>query len=180
MWCVSLSWPTRLSSQREVLNWRPVAIWKGKFGFHCDWIVVWTHPPTTISVSAYDCTIAAGDKAIVLTDLAIEVPAGCYGRVAPRSGLAAKHGIDVGAGVIDEDYRGNIGVILFNHGKEAFVVKRGDRIAQLICERIVYPVLEEVEKLTATERGAGGFGSTGTNWDFFVCEFCNYKLFLFY
>lgn len=90
------------------------------------------------------------------------MPAGCYGRVAPRSGLAAKHGIDVGAGVIDEDYRGNIGVVLFNHGKEAFEIKRGDRIAQLICERIVYPVLEEVEKLTETVRGAGGFGSTGT------------------
>ncbi|XP_054944227.1 deoxyuridine 5'-triphosphate nucleotidohydrolase, mitochondrial isoform X9 [Physeter macrocephalus] len=64
---------------------------------------------------------------------------------APRSGLAAKHFIDVGAGVIDEDYRGNVGVVLFNFGKEKFEVKKGDRIAQLICERIFYPEIEEVQ-----------------------------------
>lgn len=98
----------------------------------------------------------------MLTDLAVEVPAGCYGRVAPRSGLAAKHHIDVGAGVIDEDYRGNVGVVLFNHGAEPFVVQRGDRIAQLICERCVLPELLEVDSLDETQRGAGGFGSTGT------------------
>ncbi|XP_073921992.1 deoxyuridine 5'-triphosphate nucleotidohydrolase, mitochondrial isoform X3 [Castor canadensis] len=82
---------------------------------------------------------------------------------APRSGLAAKHFIDVGAGVIDEDYRGNVGVILFNFGKEKFEVKKGDRIAQLICERIFYPEIEEVQVLDDTERGSGGFGSTGKN-----------------
>ncbi|KAG8145037.1 hypothetical protein E2320_013413, partial [Naja naja] len=79
----------------------------------------------------------------------------------PRSGLAVNHFIDVGAGVIDEDYRGNVGVVLFNFGKEPFKVKKGDRIAQLICERIYYPVLEEVKVLDETERGSGGFGSTG-------------------
>ncbi|KFO12419.1 hypothetical protein N312_04035, partial [Balearica regulorum gibbericeps] len=67
------------------------------------------------------------------------------------------------AGVIDEDYRGNVGVVLFNFGKENFEVKKGDRIAQLICERIYYPELEEVQALDDTERGEGGFGSTGKN-----------------
>ncbi|NXJ28714.1 DUT protein, partial [Dicrurus megarhynchus] len=113
--------------------------------------------------SAYDCVIPPMEKAVVKTDIQIALPSGCYGRVAPRSGLAAKHFIDVGAGVIDEDYRGNVGVVLFNFGKETFEVKRGDRIAQLICERIYYPELEEVEALDDTERGEGGFGSTGKN-----------------
>lgn len=67
------------------------------------------------------------------------------------------------AGVVDEDYRGNIGVVLFNHSEVDFTVTKGDRIAQFICERIFYPTLEEVDTLTATERGEGGFGSTGTN-----------------
>ncbi|XP_005376761.1 PREDICTED: deoxyuridine 5'-triphosphate nucleotidohydrolase, mitochondrial isoform X3 [Chinchilla lanigera] len=113
--------------------------------------------------SAYDYTIPPMEKALVKTDIQIALPSGCYGRVAPRSGLAAKHFIDVGAGVIDEDYRGNVGVVLFNFGKEKFEVKKGDRIAQLICERIYYPEIEEVQGLEDTERGAGGFGSTGKN-----------------
>nr|XP_021486967.1 deoxyuridine 5'-triphosphate nucleotidohydrolase, mitochondrial [Meriones unguiculatus] len=113
--------------------------------------------------SAYDYTIPPMEKAIVKTDIQIAVPSGCYGRVAPRSGLAVKHFIDVGAGVIDEDYRGNVGVVLFNFGKEKFEVKKGDRVAQLICERIFYPDLEEVQALDDTERGTGGFGSTGRN-----------------
>lgn len=66
------------------------------------------------------------------------------------------------AGVVDEDYRGNLGVVMFNHADSEFVVKKGDRIAQLICERIFYPELEEREALNQTERGSGGFGSTGT------------------
>jgi dUTP pyrophosphatase len=81
---------------------------------------------------------------------------------APRSGLTLKNGLDVGAGVIDEDYRGNVGVILFNHSDTEFTVKAGDRIAQLILERIVTPAVEEVEDLDVTDRGSGGFGSTGT------------------
>uniref|UniRef100_A0A8C5W670 Deoxyuridine 5'-triphosphate nucleotidohydrolase n=1 Tax=Microcebus murinus TaxID=30608 RepID=A0A8C5W670_MICMU len=113
--------------------------------------------------SAYDYTIPSMEKAVVKTDIQIALPSGCYGRVAPRSGLAAKHFIDVGAGVIDEDYRGNVGVVLFNFGKENFEVKKGDRIAQLICERIFYPEIEEVQVLDDTERGSGGFGSTGKN-----------------
>ncbi|XP_045866093.1 deoxyuridine 5'-triphosphate nucleotidohydrolase, mitochondrial [Meles meles] len=113
--------------------------------------------------SAYDYTLPPMEKALVKTDIQVALPSGCYGRVAPRSGLAAKHFIDVGAGVIDEDYRGNVGVVLFNFGKEKFEVKKGDRIAQLICERIFYPEIEEVQALDDTERGSGGFGSTGKN-----------------
>lgn len=130
--------------------------------------------------SAYDYVIPPMEKAVVKTDIQIALPAGCYGRVAPRSGLAAKHFIDVGAGVIDEDYRGNVGVVLFNFGKETFEVKKGDRIAQLICERIFYPELEEVQALDDTERGEGGFGSTGKNWKWFECVFyCFFLLFYF-
>ncbi|CAG4960020.1 unnamed protein product [Colias eurytheme] len=112
--------------------------------------------------SAYDYIVPARGKELVKTDLQIELPSECYGRVAPRSGLAVKNFIDVGAGVIDEDYRGNVGVVLFNHSDQDFVVKKGDRIAQLICERIYYPKLEEVGVLSETNRGDGGFGSTGT------------------
>jgi len=83
------------------------------------------------------------------------------GRVAPRSGLAAKHSINTGAGVIDADYRGEVKVILFNHSDNDFTIKEGDRIAQLVIERIYTPEVVVVEKLEATVRGAGGFGSTG-------------------
>ena len=107
--------------------------------------------------------IHAFSRCLVKTGIAVGVPQGCYGRVAPRSGLALKKGIDVGAGVIDEDYKGEVGVILFNLSAEPFEVRKSDRIAQFICERIVYPELEEVEELESTERGAGGFGSTGSN-----------------
>jgi dUTP pyrophosphatase len=83
------------------------------------------------------------------------------GRVAPRSGLAAKHSIDTGAGVIDADYRGEVKVILFNFSDTDFAIKEGDRIAQLVIERIYTPEVVVVEKLEASVRGAGGFGSTG-------------------
>lgn len=89
------------------------------------------------------------------------MPAGTYGRVAPRSGLAAKHGIDTMAGVIDADYRGQVGVILANLSDTDFEIKEGDRIAQLIIEKIVMPEVVVVEKLAESVRGAGGFGSTG-------------------
>lgn len=85
----------------------------------------------------------------------------CGACLAPRSGLTWKHSIDVGAGVIDADYRGPVGVILFNHSDVDFTVKPGDRIAQMIIERILTPEVLEVEDLDATVRGAGGFGSTG-------------------
>ncbi|KAF2187062.1 dUTP diphosphatase [Zopfia rhizophila CBS 207.26] len=111
--------------------------------------------------SARDVVIPARGRARVDTDILIAVPAGTYGRVAPRSGLAAKHGIDTMAGVIDADYRGQVGVILANLSDEDFEIKVGDRIAQLIVEKIVMPEVVVVEKLEESVRGAGGFGSTG-------------------
>ncbi|XP_050395438.2 deoxyuridine 5'-triphosphate nucleotidohydrolase isoform X1 [Patella vulgata] len=111
--------------------------------------------------SAYNVTVPSKGKAVVKTDIQIALPDGCYGRVAPRSGLAVKHFIDVGAGVIDQDYRGNVGVVMFNFSDTDFQVNEGDRIAQLICERIYIPELQEQTSLDDTDRGSGGFGSTG-------------------
>ena len=98
--------------------------------------------------SAYDLTVPARGLVSVVTDLQIQIPEGFYGRIAPRSGLGLHHHIDIEAGVIDEDYRGNVAVILFNHSDKLFVINRGDRVAQLICEKVYYPVLEE-EKVPA-------------------------------
>ena len=100
-------------------------------------------------------------KVLVSTDLSIATPEDTYGRIAPRSGLAAKHFIDTGAGVIDADYRGEVKVLLFNHSEKDFEIKVGDRIAQLVLERIYTPEVMEVENLEESVRGAGGFGSTG-------------------
>jgi dUTP pyrophosphatase len=107
--------------------------------------------------------VPAHGKALVKTDLAIATPLDCYARIAPRSGLAWKKHIDVGAGVVDADYRGNVGVILFNFGDADFEVAPGDRVAQLILEKIAMAEVEDVgdAELPDTARGAGGFGSTG-------------------
>jgi len=113
--------------------------------------------------SAYDITIPVFGKGLVETDLAILVLTGCYGRIAPRSGLALHHHISVGGGVIDADYRGNVCVIIFNHSGTPFQIRRGDRVAQLICEKIVYPEICEVQALDNTELNTGGFGSSGCN-----------------
>ena len=104
-----------------------------------------------------------GGKGIVKTGISLACPPGTYGRIAPRSGLAVKKFIDVGAGVIDADYRGEVGVVLFNFGDEDFTVNVGDRVAQLVLEKICMADAVEVEELTETERGAGGFGSTGVS-----------------
>ena len=114
-----------------------------------------------IERSAVDAIVPARGKAIIPTDISIAIPVGTYARIAPRSGLAAKFFIDVGAGVIDYDYRGSVGVVLFNFNESNFEVKKGDRIAQLILEVIVNPPVIEVESLDETKRGEGGFGSTG-------------------
>ena len=87
--------------------------------------------------------------------MGIQLPTGYCGHIAPRSGLALHHRIDIGGGIVDEDYRGNLGVILYNHSEIPFKVSRGDRIAQFICQKICYPILEEV--LDLTKRGEGGF-----------------------
>ncbi len=113
--------------------------------------------------SAADLVIPAKGRIIVPTDLSIALPEGTYGRVAPRSGLAVKHGLDVGAGVIDADYRGPVGVVMFNFDDNDFQVKQGDRIAQLILEKIAIAPVMQVESLDDTIRGEGGFGSTGIN-----------------
>ena len=95
--------------------------------------------------------------------LQIALPSGCYGRIAPRSRLAIKNFVDVGAGVIDADYRGEVGVILFNFSNDSFVVNMGDRIAQLVIEKIKTPQVKELVSLDGTDRGTKGFGSTGQN-----------------
>jgi dUTP pyrophosphatase len=100
---------------------------------------------------------------LVSTGIAVKIPIGYYGRVASRSGLAVKNGLEVGAGVIDSDYRGEVKVLLRNLGSQPFEFKSGDRIAQLIIEKIETPDVEEVIDLDVTDRGAGGFGSTGVS-----------------
>ncbi len=108
-----------------------------------------------------DASVPTGGCTLVNTGVAVAVPEGTYGRVAPRSGLAVR-GIGVGAGVVDADYRGPVKVLLFNHSHPgALEVKAGDRIAQLVVETIRTPPVLVVPKLDGTERGAGGFGSTG-------------------
>lgn len=113
--------------------------------------------------SAYDYTVPSRGKELIKTDLSIGIPNGTYARIAARSGLAFNHHIDVGAGVIDYDYRGNVCVLLFNHSEQDFQVRRGDRVAQLILEKIFLCDLLETTSLDETERGGNGFGSTGLN-----------------
>ncbi len=109
-----------------------------------------------------DTVVPKHGKALVPTGISISMPQGCYGRIAPRSGLAWKKHIDVGAGVIDRDYRGPVGIVLFNHSNEDLPIVAGDRVAQLILERIYHcPVQVVSGDLDTTERGQGGFGSTG-------------------
>ena len=95
--------------------------------------------------SAYSYKVLKGGRTLVLTDLQVKLPAGCYGRIAPRSGISLWHGIHVGAGVIDSDYRGQIGILIYNLGDEDYEIKPGDRVAQLICEKICIPVIHEVD-----------------------------------
>lgn len=112
--------------------------------------------------SAEDAIITPLERKAIGTGISIEIPEGYYGRIAPRSGLAYKNGIDVLAGVVDSSYRGEIKVILFNTDKENnFEIKKGERIAQLIIEDHFNFEFDVVEELTYTERGFGGFGSTG-------------------
>jgi dUTP pyrophosphatase len=105
--------------------------------------------------------IPARGRASVKTGLAVAIPSGFYGRVAPRSGLAVKHGLDVLAGVIDSDYRGEIICALINHDDKPFEVEAGMRIAQLVIESIETPEPIWSEELSETKRGVGGFGSSG-------------------
>lgn len=108
-------------------------------------------------------TLDPGKTAMVPTGLAMALPQGFEAQVRPRSGLAAKFGVTVlnSPGTIDSDYRGEVKVILINHGPEAFVINRGDRIAQMVIAPVTQGILQETEELPDTERGEGGFGSTG-------------------
>lgn len=109
-------------------------------------------------------TIAPGRHVMVPTGIVIALPNGTEGQVRPRSGLAAKHGVTIlnAPGTIDSDYRGEVQVLLINHGAEAFVVTRGMRIAQLVVAPVAQATVRPVDKLDETARGSGGFGSTGT------------------
>jgi dUTP pyrophosphatase len=116
-----------------------------------------------IAATTDDLIIAPGDRALVPAGIAIELPEGYEAQVRPRSGLALKKGVTVlnAPGTVDSDYRGELGIILINHGKEPYVVRRGERIAQLVIAATVRAKPVETEELTATTRGSGGYGSTG-------------------
>ena len=108
-----------------------------------------------------DLSIGPKQRVMARTGVAVAIPAGFYGRVAPRSGLAAKNGLDVLAGVIDSDYRGEIVCVLYNTGDETINLPAGSKICQLIIEQIITPEATWATDLDETTRGAGGFGSTG-------------------
>lgn len=114
-------------------------------------------------VSAVDITVPPGGRVLVPTGFTVAVPDGYELQLRPRSGLALKHGVTLPntPGTIDSDYRGELQVILINHGEAPFVVVRGDRIAQLLVQRVEPVVFREVNELPPSGRGAGGFGSTG-------------------
>lgn len=125
-------------------------------------------PPTraTPGSAGYDLSACSSinipprGRALVPTGLILQIPAGHVGRILPRSSLALKNGIDVGAGVIDCDYRGEVGIVLFNHSDADVLIMQGQRCAQLVLERISVPDAIEVKELSNTQRGTGGFGST--------------------
>ncbi|CDO35647.1 MULTISPECIES: dUTP diphosphatase [Novosphingobium] len=114
-------------------------------------------------VSAEDVTIAPGARHAVATGIAVAIPQGFEIQVRPRSGLALKHGITVAnaPGTVDSDYRGEVKAILINHGNAPFEIRRGDRVAQLVLAPVTLASWLPVEELDETERGEGGFGSTG-------------------
>jgi len=113
--------------------------------------------------AAENMVIAPGHRGLVGTGLAFAIPQGYEIQVRPRSGLALKKGIGVpnSPGTIDSDYRGELKIILLNHGEEDFIIERGDRIAQIVVAPVQRGVLKEVDRLDGTARGEGGFGSTG-------------------
>lgn len=116
-----------------------------------------------LAAIAEPIVLAPGERRLVPTGLALALPAGFEAQVRPRSGLALKHGLTVlnAPGTIDADYRGEVGVVLINHGQAAFTINRGERIAQMVVARHARVQWQAVADLEATERGAGGFGSTG-------------------
>jgi dUTP pyrophosphatase len=111
--------------------------------------------------SDQDVIIPSFNRRVINTGISIILPPGCYGRIAPRSGLACNNSIDVCAGVIDRSYRGELKVCLTNFGDFDFIVKKGMKIAQLICERVYYPNIVEIDEIPNTNRGTTGFGDSG-------------------
>jgi dUTP pyrophosphatase len=110
-----------------------------------------------------DVTLEPGERRLIPTGVAVAIPVGFEGQVRPRSGLANRNGIGVvnGPGTIDSDYRGEIGVLLINFGKESFTIRNGERIAQIVISQVFRATLEEVDDLPSTQRQGGGFGHTG-------------------
>lgn len=110
-----------------------------------------------------DVVLSRGESALVPTGISVEVPRGYEAQVRPRSGLALKKGVTVlnSPGTVDSDYRGEVGVILINHGAGEVTIRRGERIAQMVFCAVCDPVIEESDRLEETGRGAGGFGHTG-------------------
>ena len=111
--------------------------------------------------SAEDVVLPARSRRMVRTDVAVGIPLGWYGRIAPRSGMAVKHHVEPGAGVIDSDYLGPVGMLLINNALTDYAIAKGDRCAQLILERCLMTNCEVVDELEPTARGEKGFGSTG-------------------
>jgi dUTP pyrophosphatase len=111
--------------------------------------------------AAEEISLAPGERQLVPTGLHVAIPAGHVGLIWPRSGLAFRNGIDTMAGVIDSDYRGEVRVLLINHGVDDFLIRPGDRIAQLLIQKVEAAEFVRVEVLPDSERGTGGFGSTG-------------------
>lgn len=113
--------------------------------------------------AAEEVAIKPGESRLVRTGIAVELPVGTEGQVRPRSGLALKHAVTVlnAPGTVDEGYRGEVGVILINHGKEVFTVTKGMKIAQMVVARVERVEVTETRSLSETRRGEGGFGSTG-------------------
>jgi dUTP pyrophosphatase len=108
-------------------------------------------------------SLPAGERALIPTGLIMELPAGFEAQVRPRSGLALKHGVTVlnSPGTIDADYRGEVKVLLINHGHDAFTIERGERVAQMVIQPVSQATLQVVAELNDSARGSGGFGSTG-------------------
>ena len=120
--------------------------------------------PKSVDLDLYSPTsvlVPAHDKVLVDMGIAFQIPMGYYGWIAPRSGLAIHHHIHVGAGVVDPDYTGSVQVLLLNFSSQNHAIEANHCIAQLILEKVAYPVLYEVPQMPLTERGANGFGSTG-------------------
>ena len=120
--------------------------------------------PKSVGLDLYSPTsvlVPAHDKVLVDTEIAFQIPMGYYGRIAPRSGLALHHHIHVGAGVVDPDYTGSVQVLLMNLSSQNHAIEANNHIAQLILEKVAYPILCEVPQILSTECGTHGFGLTG-------------------